>query len=247
VTPSHALGTSAYRRIVVLTGAGISVASGLRPYRGTGGLWEEGDAKRYADRATLEAAPQEVWGFFAAARRAVGTAQPNPAHLALARLEASLRDDQRLTIITQNIDSLHQRAGSRNVVELHGSLRATRCRAVGCTYRIEDDQGGTSPDCPRCPVCGDYLRPDVVLFGEGLPGAAEYHAKRALRDCELFLAVGTSGTVSPASSFVRSARYAGARTVLINLEPMTPRNQYFQEELLGPAEELLPNLLAAQE
>lgn len=240
------LGTEAYRNIVVLTGAGISVASGLRPYRGKGGLWEEGGKQRYAERSTLESAPQAVWGFFAEARRAIAAAAPNSAHLALARLESSLREDQQMTIITQNVDSLHQRAGSRRVVELHGALRGSRCRSDACDHRIEDDPDGMAADCPRCPRCRDYLRPDVVLFGEELPGAAEYEAKRALRDCDLFLAVGTSGTVTPASSFVRSAQYAGARTVLINLEPMTPPNPYFQQEFLGPAEELLPQMLPPQ-
>lgn len=239
---SPAVRWSEYRQIVVLTGAGISVASGLRPYRGPGGLWEEGDVAKYADALTLREHPEEVWRFFARARAAVLAAAPNPAHLALARLEASLAGGTAFTLITQNVDALHQRAGSQRVVELHGRLARTRCTREDCALAPYADES-VDERCPACPRCGAPLRPDVTLFGELLPVDAEVASKRALRDCDLFLAIGTSGTVSPASSFVRSAAYAGARTILVNLERMDPPNPAFGEELLGRAEEVLPRLV----
>jgi NAD-dependent deacetylase len=236
-----------YSKIVVLTGAGISVASGLRPYRGPGGLWEEQDVGEIADRAALERDPGRVWAFFAAARREVGAAEPNAAHEALARLEARLGPDRSFVILTQNIDRLHQRAGSQRVVELHGSLHRSRCTSASCGYARDEDLAGGVVDqvCPACPECGAPLRPDVVLFNEPLPVDAEREAKRSLRDCELFLAIGTSGSVSPASNYVRSAEYEGARTILVNLEPMRPRNPAFQEEVLGRAEVIVPGLVGS--
>ncbi len=242
MSPTETIRWSEYRQIVILTGAGISVASGLRPYRGPGGLWEEEEVARYADAETLRERPEEVWRFFARARAAVLAAAPNPAHLALARLERSLPSGTALTLITQNIDGLHQRAGSQRVVELHGRLARTRCTREGCSLAPYADES-TEERCPPCPRCAAPLRPDVTLFGELLPVDAEVASRRALRDCDLFLAIGTSGTVSPASSFVRSAAYAGARTILVNLEPMDPPNPAFQEERLGRAEEVLPRLV----
>lgn len=232
-----------YKNIVVLTGAGISVASGLRPYRGPGGLWSEIDVDGVVTAAAIARDPRRVWSYFAGARRAVAEAQPNPAHLALARLESRRQQGQSLVILTQNIDGLHQRAGSRNVVELHGTLARVRCTGTDCAASPVADRG--EAECPDCPLCGAPMRPDVVLFDEPLPVDAEWHSKRALRDCDLFLAVGTSGTVTPAANFVRSARYAGARTIAVNLEPMSPRNPEFDEELLGRAELVLPELVGA--
>jgi len=240
---SAVISWSSAKNIVILTGAGISVASGLRPYRGPGGLWNDVDVETVANAEAIRRDPDRVWGFFETARRAIAEARPNPAHDALARLEASLRPGQSFLLITQNIDGLHQAAGSRRAIELHGTLRRTRCTL--CKYERDEALAASTPTAPRCPDCGAALRPDVVLFDEPLSVDVEYAAKRALRDCDLFVAVGTSGTVSPASSFVRSARYAGARTVLVNLEPMSPRNPEFQEELLGRAEELLPVLVPA--
>lgn len=238
------LGLDRYRHVVVLTGAGVSVASGLRPYRGPGGLWEEAGVADLATPAALVARPAEVWKLFGAVRAEARAAAPNAAHFALAEAErrvAAAGDE--LTLITQNIDGLHQRAGSENVIELHGSAFRTRCSAEPCDlapFADDDPHPGSPPQCPRC---GSVLRPDVVLFEEAIPGGAEWRAKRALRDVDLFLAAGTSGTVSPASNFVRAAELARARTVLVNLEPMNPRNPAYDEEYLGRAEELLPILL----
>lgn len=239
------LGLDRYRHIVVLTGAGVSVASGLRPYRGPGGLWEESGVADLATPEALAERPDAVWKLFGAVRTAARAAAPNAAHTALAGAEHRITAaGGEFTLITQNIDGLHQRAGSRNVIELHGSAFRTRCCADGCDLPPFADDDPHAISAPRCPRCGALLRPDVVLFDEAIPGGAEWQAKRALRDCDLFLAAGTSGTVSPASNFVRAAEYARARTVLVNLEPMKPRHPAYDEELLGRAEELLPILLS---
>jgi NAD-dependent deacetylase len=235
------LDLSSYRQIVVLTGAGISVASGLPTYRGQGGLWKTSNVESYATAAAIHENPARVWSFFNEVREQIGRASPNAAHLALARAEARLRSDQTLTILTQNVDGLHQRAGSRTVVELHGSLHYSRC--TGCDYRRSEDLSQPLGDCPDCPSCQSPLRPAVVLFDEALSVEAEWAAKKSLRDCDLFFAVGTSGSVSPASNFVRAAEYAGARTHYVNLEPMAPPNPAFHKIHLGPAEQVLPELL----
>ena len=232
-----------YSRIVVLTGAGISVASGLRPYRGPNGVWEEHDVERMGHVSALADRPADTWRLFGALRQAVVAARPNAAHLALARMEQRLYSSQELLLITQNVDGLHQQAGSRNVCEIHGNVMYTKCTRPECTLPRFADQRTHASAVPACEMCGSPLRPDVVLFGEELPALAAWNAKRALRDCDLFIAVGTSGTVSPASTYVRSAEYAGARTIYVNLEPMQPRNPAFKEEYLGPAEELLPQLI----
>jgi NAD-dependent deacetylase len=241
----RALGLRRYRRIVVLTGAGVSVASGLPTFRGPDGLWEraDGPGARGLDSADLERDPRGVWDFCAKLRGAVRAAKPNAAHVALAQAERALGDGASFTIITQNIDSLHQRAGSSNVIELHGSLARTRCARRTCASEPFEDPN-PSATLPKCEVCGGDLRADIVLFGEELPAAAEWHSKRALRDCDLFVAIGTSGTVSPASNFVRAAELARARTVLVNLTPMQPRHPAYDEEILGRAEELVPALFA---
>ena len=233
-----------YKEIVVLTGAGVSAASGLPTYRGPGGLWNQTDVDRHATAAAMAADPSTVWAFFARLRREVGNAAFNPAHHALARAEQALQPHQRLTVVTQNVDGLHQLAGSKRVVELHGTLRRSRCTA--CDFVRPENVWIVEIDCPDCSWCGEPMRPDVVLFDEPLPVRAEWEAKTALRSCDLFLAVGTSGSVSPASNFVRSAEYAGARTIYINLEPMDPPNRAFAEVHLGRAEELLPVLLGAR-
>ncbi len=230
-----------YRHIVVLTGAGVSVASGLPTYRGTGGLWNTVDVEGHATATAIAADPSRVWAFFSEIRRQIAGARPNGAHLALAQAERRLRPEQSMTIITQNVDGLHALAGSTRVIELHGTLRRSRC--TGCTYARPEELADCPAICPACPLCGAGLRPDIVLFEEPLPVRAEWDCKMALRDCDLFIAAGTSGTVSPASSFVRSAEYMGARTVYVNLEPMIPRNPAFRDEYLGRAEELLPALL----
>lgn len=238
----HRIRAGRWRHIVVLTGAGISVASGLPTYRGPGGLWTRPETGEVPDAALFAANPSRIWSLFSPLRRDLDAAHPNAAHLSLSSWEQRLGPEPTFTLLTQNVDGLHQRAGSRHVVELHGSLLRTRCGNPDCTLSAFAD-AALHERAPECTLCKAPLRPDLTLFGEPLPVDAEWAAKRALRDCDLFLAVGTSGTVAPASNFVRGAKYAGAWTLLVNLTPMQPRHPDFDTELLGPAERLLPLLL----
>ena len=239
--PPSPIELGAYRKIVILTGAGVSKASGLPTYRGEGGLWSRPEVAQFNDARALDRDPAGLWAFFGELRSKVRVAPPNPAHEALARVEQRLDASQRMTVITQNVDELHQRAGSVNVVELHGSLFRTRCTNVRCrSVPFHDEHSYESP--PLCPQCHSPLRPAVTLFSEAIDVDAEWQSKLALRDCQLFLAIGTSGSVSPASNFVRSAAYEGALTVFINTEPMNPINDAFARTILGRAEDVLPSL-----
>ncbi len=234
---------SRYSRIVVLTGAGISAGSGLRTYRGPDGVWEEYEVERFGHADALRERPEETWRLFGGMREPVLAARPNAAHLALARWEAELSSGQELLLVTQNVDELHQRAGSKNVVELHGNILFTKCSNVACDLERHRDEAPHLGEVPRCPKCRAVLRPDVVLFGEEIPALPAWSVKRALRDCDLFVAIGTSGLVAPAANYVRGAEYAGARTILVNLEPLATPNRAFKEQYLGRAEELVPRLL----
>lgn len=237
------LNISDYKNIVVLTGAGVSAGSGLRTYRGPDGVWEENKVEEYGNVQTLVQSPERTWQLFGGMRAPVQAALPNAAHYALARLEKSLWPEQQFLLVTQNVDSLHQRAGSRNVVELHGNVGFTRCANDACDLEPFADNEDHAYLVPRCPKCSSVLRPNIVLFGEAIPPMSSWPVKKALRDCDLFIAIGTSGVVSPASNYVRSAEYSGARTVYVNLEPLKPKNPAFKEEYLGKAEEILPTLL----
>ena len=227
----------AYRQIVVLTGAGVSAPSGLPTYRGPGGLWQDKRAEELASAQSAASRLDEVWSLFGPMRARVLQAEPNPAHLALARFQQRAPST---VLLTQNVDGLHQRAGSEPVVELHGSLLRSRC--TGCAEVVRDEVPHAK--APPCPKCGQPLRPDVTLFEEPLDVDVEWQAKKALRECDLFLAVGTSANVAPASSFVRWADVNGARTILVNLEPLAAPNPAYRETYFGPAEQLLPQLLA---
>lgn len=235
-----------YRNVVVLTGAGISAASGLRPYRGQGGLWDEDERRQQSVTASMFASdPGAVWSCLGQLRDRALKAHPNAAHDALTAWESFVtKRGGKFTLVTQNVDGLHHQAGTQNVIELHGSVLITRCSNVHCSQPLYHDTNVYGSDYPKCTRCGSPLRPNVVLFEEMIPAAADWRSKRALRDCDLFLAVGTSGTVSPAANFVRAAEYSEARTILINLEPMQPRHPAYNEEYLGQAEVLLPQLLA---
>jgi len=217
-----------YKNIVVLTGAGISHAAGLSTYRGAGGLWSDPDKQALADVAALKTRRDDVTGMFWGFHEAVKAAEPTAAHRALAAFERKCAGA--FTLVTQNVDSLHQRAGSHRVVEVHGTLARWRCET--CGRMIEP---ATRPEC-----CGETMRPDVVMFGEMIPVHAEHEVKGALRDCDLFVAIGTSGTVWPAAAFVRSAQYAGARTILLNLEIDDEGRGAYGECHAGPADELVP-------
>ena len=227
------------RRVVALTGAGVSAESGVPTFRDAlSGHWAR---YRPEDLATPEAFrrnPKLVWDWYAARRRQLGGVEPNPGHHALVELERRLPD---FLIATQNVDGLHVRAGSRRVVELHGNITRTICSVEG--VRVEDwDETAETP--PRCPSCGGWLRPDVVWFTEPLPEAAFEESLVASRGCEVFLSVGTSALVYPAASLPLEALSAGAVVVEVNPQPtpLTGRARYF---LQGPSGEILPALIRA--
>ncbi|HKO06010.1 MAG TPA: NAD-dependent deacylase [Candidatus Acidoferrales bacterium] len=226
------------RSIAVLTGAGISAESGIPTFRGPGGLWNN---RRPEDLATPEAFardPKLAWGWYDWRRQRVAAAQPNPGHIALAELERSV---PAFTLITQNVDGLHRAAGSRNVIELHGSLWRLRC--VVCAREIENRDVPLPEIPPRC-SCGGLLRPGVVWFGEALPPDAIQHAARAAACCDLFLLCGTSAVVYPAASLPERALAAGAKVVEINIEP-TPFSDVAHLSLRGKSGEALPRLVRA--
>ena len=228
-----------FSSIVLLTGAGVSVGSGLPTYRGPGGLWETAEIARVVEAQYLPGSLPDLWRLYSERRRVALAAQPNPAHLAIANLQNARPGA--VTLLTQNVDGLHQRAGSPQVTELHGSAFRTRCTDPACTLPPFDDTQSYDA-VPLCPRCGSALRPDVVLFGENLPEAALRQSQAALSKCDLFYAVGTSGMVWPAAAFVQIASQAGAYTVLVNLEAGEGAEQ-FNEVILGKAEVLLPGLL----
>lgn len=245
------LQTRNYYHIVVLTGAGVSQASGIPTFRGPQGQISEA-YMRVTDGRNLKTLLPETWATHGAARGRLIKVVPNPAHVTLAQWEDKWREGREMTVVTQNVDGLHQLAGSRNVIEIHGSLRRSRCTDDNCASKpfvdswVPSNEFVANPTwdgVPRCRICDAYLRPDITLFNEALPLDELHRVKRALRDCDLFLAIGTSGVVAPASEFVRGAAYNQARTIMINLTPMETRNPYFKEEYLGRAEEVLPQLL----
>jgi NAD-dependent deacetylase len=221
---------SGYRNIVVLTGAGISQAAGLPTYRGPGGLWNDPAKIALSDASAMRSRRAEACSMFWQLYSAARDVKPTAAHRALATFEAALPATASYLLITQNVDGLHQAAGSTRVCEFHGSLARWRCEECGAEQEL--------PREPAC--CGHPMRPCAVLFGEEIPAAAEHAAKRALRDCDLFVAIGTSGTVVPAASFVRWAAYSGARRVLLNLEVDAGARELFTECHAGTADELVP-------
>jgi len=199
-------------RIVVLTGAGISAESGVPTFRDAGGLWEGHRVEDVATPEAFERDPETVLRFYDARRRALAGVQPNAAHRALARLEASAGVE--LLTVTQNVDDLHERAGSLSLIHMHGELRRARCTHCGARPIWDADLLHR----PACPVCGaSALRPDVVWFGE-MPYELD-RIERALAGCEVFAAIGTSGAVYPAAGYVALAAALGARTVELNLAP----------------------------
>ncbi|MBN1425143.1 NAD-dependent deacylase [Candidatus Fermentibacteria bacterium] len=221
-------------RVVVLTGAGISAESGLPTFRGVGGIWE---GRRAEDVATPEAFrrdPAMVWRFYNARRRMLDTVQPNPAHHALAVLE-NYQEPERFTLITQNVDDLHQRAGSLSLIPMHGELRKVRCTGCGMIEARPEEL----EELPRC-SCGALLRPHVVWFGE-VPLELDRIA-RVLRRAQVFLVIGTSGHVYPAAAFIHDARAAGASTVGVNIQE--PEVDWVYDEFhLGKAGEVIPALV----
>jgi NAD-dependent deacetylase len=232
----------AARTVAVLTGAGVSAESGLATFRGADGLWEGHRVEEVASPSAFARNPELVWRFYNARRAALRNAQPNAAHRALVALEDRLGSEC-FTLATQNVDGLHRAAGSRNLLELHGSLAVVRCTGCG-----KADDRGTDPlaDLPRCAACNSLLRPAVVWFEEALPEDDWQAAKRAVEQCEVFLVIGTSAVVYPAAGLVRSARDAGAKVIEVNLEP-TAASRDADIGLYGPAGQILPELVRRME
>ena len=221
--------------IFALTGAGVSAESGLGTFRDKEGLWARFDPMKLATPEAFARDPHQVHAFYNARRRGLLQAQPNAAHLALARLEAGLAERGNLFLCTQNIDDLHERAGSQQVVHMHGELLKARCGACGTVMPWTEDLG-VGDQCPSCGRTG-ALRPHVVWFGE-MPLHMDT-IYDALHEADLFVAIGTSGSVYPAAGFVAEARAAGVRTCEINLEP-SDNARLFDETRYGPATEAVP-------
>jgi len=217
-------------KIVVLTGAGISAESGLGTFRDAGGLWSHYALEEVATPEGFARDPAKVHGFYNARRENALHAEPNAAHRALAAL--GRRDGVDLTLVTQNIDDLHERAGSSDVLHMHGEILRALCAACGARWDAPEAMDAAAP-CPAC--AAPATRPDVVWFGE-----VPYHMDRiaeAIGTANLFAAIGTSGEVYPAAGFAAGARRAGAETVEINLEPTKGP---FQRRITGPASETVP-------
>jgi NAD-dependent deacetylase len=220
-------------RIVTLTGAGISAESGLSTFRDPEGAWAEHDPAQLATPEAFAANPDLVHEFYNARRNQLLSVDPNPAHLALARLERSFGQD--FLLVTQNVDDLHERAGTKRMVHMHGQLKRVRCTSCGSTSEWSGDLYKST----ECPQCGDRgrLRPDIVWFGE-IPMHMEEIIK-ALDICDLFVAIGTSGAVYPAAGFVDIARNAGAETIELNLAPSDGTHR-FDDFRHGPATTIVP-------
>lgn len=228
------MGFAGVTNIVVLSGAGISAESGLATFRGSDGLWE---GHRVEDVATPEAFrrdPALVHQFYDARRARLGSVEPNAAHRALALLDEEWRGD--FLLVTQNVDDLHERAGSKRLVHMHGELTKAWCLA--CDERVLwQGSMGEKARCPSCRARGT-MRPDIVWFGE-MPYAME-RIEEALQGCDLFVSIGTSGAVYPAAGFVQTARYRGAKTLEMNLEPSLG-SYLFDESRIGKAGVLVPS------
>ena len=223
------------RHVCVLTGAGISAESGVPTFRDAQqGLWARYDPHQLATPEAFEENPQLLWRWYRWRRELVAAAEPNPGHLALARLAELV---PRLTLVTQNVDGLHQRAGSRGVIEFHGNLFDDRCHAEGCII-MHDQQ----VEVPVCPNCGANLRPGVVWFGEAIPETALNESFAAAADCDIFLSVGTSSLVYPAAGLADLARENGATVAEINPEP-TLQAQSYDFAIAGNAGVALPKLV----
>jgi len=223
------------QHVCVLTGAGVSAESGVPTFRDAQqGLWAEYDPHKLATPEGFLSDPSLTWEWYRWRRQLVSEVEPNPGHVALAKFERLV---PKLTLVTQNVDGLHQRAGSTSVIEFHGNIFVDRCFAEGS---IVEDSG--SKELPTCPRCGSLARPGVVWFGEAIPGDAMDSAFAETAACDIFLSIGTSSQVYPAAGLVEIARSAGAVTAEINVEP-TEDASIFDYVLAGRSGVILPKLL----
>ena len=227
------------RQVCVLTGAGISAESGIPTFRDAlTGLWAKFSPEELATPEAFERDPKFVWDWYEFRRELIRKAEPNPGHFALAELAGRV---PRFTLVTQNVDGLHQRAGSQGVLEYHGNILRDRCTVERIVAdRSEDSRHGL----PRCAACGGLLRPDVVWFGEAIPPGPMVAAAQAAESCDLFLSIGTSSLVYPAAGLAEAALQSGATVIEINPN-RTDLSRVADVVLAGPAGKLLPRLLAA--
>jgi NAD-dependent deacetylase len=224
------------QRVAVLTGAGISAESGVPTFRGADSLWRNYDVTQLATPEAFSRDPKLVWEFYNWRRRLISSLVFNSAHKALADLETRV---PQFTLITQNVDGLHGKAGTKNLLEIHGNLwkvRCTQCR------RLHHDESPDMGPLPRCENCGGLLRPHVVWFGESLDPDLLQRALLAVRTSEVMLVIGTSAVVQPAASFALEAKRAGALVAEINIE-RTPHSDKLDFSLLGKAGEIVPKLV----
>jgi NAD-dependent deacetylase len=224
------------RNIVILTGAGVSAESGIGTFRDKGGLWEQHRVEDVATPEGFARDPDLVLRFYDMRREAILKAQPNAAHWALAHLDAEWPGE--LLIVTQNVDDLHERAGGKRLIHMHGE----HLKALCTTCEVRSNWKTTLADRPDCPVCSvPTLRPDVVWFGE-IPYRMD-EIEEALSRCDMFVSIGTSGAVYPAAGYVRTARHYGAQTLELNLEP-SQGSIYFDRSRMGKAGDLVPEWVA---
>ncbi|MFK3607715.1 NAD-dependent deacylase [Pseudomonas sp. AP19] len=233
-------------KIVVFTGAGASAESGIATFRDAlTGLWERFDAQRLATAPAFKADPSLVWGWYEWRRAQAQSVHPNPGHVAVCQLA---RHVSKLTIVTQNVDSLHERAGSDNVLHLHGSLNSPRCFECASPMVVSDVSGdplgeGSRIEPPSCPECGGLCRPGVVWFGESLPADVWEAAVSAVAECDVLLSIGTSGAVYPAAALPKQALSFGAVVIHINSDRVAVSAEN-EISLVGKGGVILPQLLA---
>ncbi len=227
------------RSVVVLTGAGVSAESGVPTFRGKDGLWNNHRVEELATPQSFARDPVLVWEWYDWRRGLIDACEPNPAHHAIANMEERF---EQFLLVTQNVDGLHHRAGSRQLVELHGNIWRMRCTTEGTI--IENDQVPLPDVPPVCAKCGGLLRPDVVWFGESLDESVITEALRAAETCDLMLVAGTSAVVYPAASLPSIAKRNHATVIEINIEP-TPLSRNADHSIFGRASEVLPGLLSA--
>lgn len=228
------------RHVAVLTGAGVSAESGVPTFRDAQtGLWAKYDPQQLATPEAFASDPQTAWDWYRWRRQLVAKVAPNAGHEALGELSGLV---PRLTLITQNVDGLHQRAGSDDVIEFHGNLFRDKCASDELVFPAHEAGAQTAP--PLCPQCGAILTPGVVLFGEPIPGRLLQRASAAANDCDLFLCIGTSSLVYPAAGLAETAVHNGATVVEINIDdtPLTPLADHV---LRGASAHVLPALVSA--
>lgn len=232
------------KHVVVFTGAGVSQESGIPTFRDAmTGMWEEFDAESLATREAFSRDRDFVWGWYEWRRAMVQRCHPNSAHLAIAAMASCF---PKLTLITQNVDDLHERAGSKDVIHLHGSLQQPRCYSCGYPYVLPSGIPGALPDGrrlapPQCPSCGGWIRPGVVWFGEDLPADSWMQAKMAVKTCDVFFSIGTSSSVYPAADLPFEAAERGACVIQVNPTP-TELDRVSNYNLKGKAGEIMKAL-----